>query len=132
MDRRGFLGGAIAGAAAFAGKAQESKGELRDFQWAIVEMLGYKKLCGRLSQGLAGLLQLDIPVEGGMVTELINPASIYRITFVDEATVRSLATRIDPLPTIELEIPPRQASLGFDDPAADDWDDDGYDRRRHV
>lgn len=126
MDRRGFLSGAIAGASAFAGvQAEQNRGELKTAQYAIVEMMGYKRLCGRLSQGIAGLLQLDIPVEGGQVTQMINPASVYRITFVDEATVRATAKHIDPLPALELEIQPVQRSIGygrFDD--ARDQDDD--------
>lgn len=116
MDRRGFLSGAISGATAFAGaQAEQSKGEMRFCQWAIVEMMGYKQLAGRLSQGFAGLLQLDIPVEGGMVTQMINPNSIYRVTYVDEAVVRASAKRIDPLPAIELEVPPRQKALVYVD-----------------
>jgi len=121
MDRRGFLGGAIAGAAAFAGaQPAETRGELKTAQYAIVEMMGYKKLVGKLSQGIAGLLQLDVPVEGGFVTQMINPASIYRITLVDAETVTKLARNLDPLPLIELEIPPRQAVLSYND-----RDDDG-------
>jgi len=122
MDRRGFIGGAIAGAAAFAGaQPQESRGELKTAQYAIVEMMGYKKLVGKLSQGIAGLLQLDVPVEGGFITQMINPASVYRITFVDAKTVTALAARLDPLPTIELEIQPRQAVLEYDHREEDDW-----------
>lgn len=125
MDRRGFLSGAIAGASTFAGvQAEQNRGELKTAQYAIVEMMGYKRLCGRLSQGIAGLLQLDVPVEGGFVTQMINPASVYRITFVDEATVRDQAKHIDPLPAIELEIPPRQGSLSYDRNYDDEYLDD--------
>lgn len=123
MDRRGFLDGAIAGATAFAGvKSEETRGELKQAQYAIVELMGYKKLVGKLSQGIAGLLQLDVPVEGGFITQMFNPASVYRITFVDGQTVASLASRIDPLPTIELEIQPRQASLFYG--GTSDFDDE--------
>ena len=55
---------------------------------------------------------------------MINPQSIYRITYVDEAVVRASAKRIDPLPAIELEVPPRQATLGYDSGYAWDPDDD--------
>lgn len=124
MDRRGFLGGAIAGAASFASvQAEQTKGELRTAQYAIVELMGYKKLCGRLSQGIAGMLQLDVPVEGGIVTQFINPNSVYRITIVDEAVVRDYARHVDPLPAIELEIPPRQQAITFDR-----YDNGEYDR----
>lgn len=123
MDRRGFLSGAISGAAAFAGvQSEQTRGEIKQGQYAIVELMGYKKLAGRLSQGIGGLLQLDIPVEGGTVVQMINPNSIYRMTFVDEPTVLALAKHIDPLPALELEIQPVQRSIGFDD---DDEDDRG-------
>lgn len=113
MDRRGFLTGAITASGAFcAAQNDQTKTEIKQSQYAIVELMGYKKLCGRLSQGIAGLLQLDVPVEGGFVTQMINPASIYRITICDEATVRAYAKHVDPLPTIELEVPQRQTYLG--------------------
>ena len=81
MDRREFLSGAISGsAAAAAAKAAANKGEVIQAQYVIVELMGYKKLCGRMTQGIAGLLQLDVPVEGGFSTQYINPTSIYRIT----------------------------------------------------
>ena len=105
----------MAGAGAFAkSQADQSRGELRVSQYAVVEMMGYKRLVGRLSQGIAGLLQLDVPVEGGFVTQMINPQSIYRLTFVDESTVRAMAKNLDPLPTIELDVPPRQSYLDYD------------------
>ena len=114
MDRREFLSGAISGsAAAAAAKAAANKGEVIQAQYVIVELMGYKKLCGRMTQGIAGLLQLDVPVEGGFSTQYINPTSIYRITVVDEKTVVATAKHLDPLPTIELEVPARQTYLGF-------------------
>lgn len=125
MDRRGFIGGAIAGAAAFAGvQNEQTKSEIKNASWAVVEMMGYKQLAGRLSQGVAGLLQLDIPAPGGMITQMINPQSIYRVTFIDEPTACALAKRIDPLPAVELQVPPRQHALGFDHPDDDDNRDD--------
>jgi hypothetical protein len=115
MDRRTFLGGAIAGsAAAAANRAAASKGEIQQASYVIVELMGYKKLAGRMTQGIAGLLQLDVPVEGGFSTQFINPTSVYRITVVDEEVVKEVSKRIDALPTIELEIQPRQRRLGFD------------------
>lgn len=112
MDRKQFLGGAISGSAAVAA-ASAGRNECQAPQFVIVEMMGYKKLCGRMTQGMAGLLQLDIPVPGGFSTQYINPQSVYRITVVDEATVKAVAKSIDPLPTLELEVPARQTYLGF-------------------
>ena len=114
MDRRSFIGGALTGSAAFAAQqAEANKGEVRISQYVIVELMGYKKLCGRLSQGIAGLLQLDVPVEGGSVTQFINPASVYRITIVSAEVVRDFARHVDPLPAIELEVTPTQRTLGW-------------------
>lgn len=122
MNRREFFGGAVAASAAYqATQAETNKGELKSAQYAIVEMMGYKKLCGRLSQGVAGLLQLDIPAEGGTITQMINPASIYRITIVSAEVVREYAkTLADPLPTIELEVPAVQRHLGWSEREYDD------------
>ena len=123
MDRREFLSGAIAGSAsAAAAKAANTKGEIVQAQYVIVELLGYKRLCGRMTQGIGGLLQLDVPVEGGFSTQYINPASVYRITVVDAKTVEATAKTIDPLPALTLEVPARQTYLGFDRDEDDDED----------
>ena len=114
MERRQFLSGAVSASAAYAGVRDDStKGELSQSQYVIVELMGHKKLAGRLQQGHAGLLQLDVAVEGGFVTQFINPSSVYRITIVDGAAVKEAAKRIDPMPTIELEVQPHQQSLGY-------------------
>jgi hypothetical protein len=116
IDRRAMLRGAVGASAAFvATQAESTKGEIRQAQYVIVELLGYKKLCGRLSQGFGGLLQLDVPAEGGFITQFINPASVYRITVVDAETVAEFAKSIDPLPAITLEYPMRQTNLAYDD-----------------
>lgn len=114
IDRRKMLVGAIGASAAFvATQAEATKGEIKTAQYVIVELLGYKKLCGKLSQGFGGLLQLDVAAEGGFVTQFINPSAVYRITVVDAATVAEVAKTIDPLPAITLEIPMRQQHLGY-------------------
>lgn len=115
IDRREMLRGAVGASAAFvAMQAESTKGEIKQAQYAIVELLGYKKLCGKLSQGMAGLLQLDVPAEGGFITQFINPASVYRITIVDAVTVAEFAKTIDPLPAVTLEVPMRQTYLGYE------------------
>lgn len=114
MERREFLKGAVTASGAFAAQQAESrKGEIFQAQYAIVELLGYKKLAGRLSQSpVPGMLQLDVPVEGGFITQMINPQSLYRVTLCDEETVKAVARNCDPLPTLELEVMPRQRVLG--------------------
>ncbi len=123
IDRRKMLVGAIGASAAFvATQAEATKGEIKTAQYVIVELLGYKRLCGKMSQGIAGLIQLDVPAEGGFITQFINPSSVYRITVVDAATVAEVAKTIDPLPAITLEIPMRQQHLGYR--MEDDYNDD--------
>jgi len=126
MNRREILTGAISASAAFATQqAQARAGELQQAQYAIVELMGYKKLAGRLAQSpVPGMLQLDIPVEKGFITQMINPQSVYRITLCDEQTVKDVAKSCDPLPTLELEVPPRQLGMGFHD---DHYEDDAED-----
>ncbi len=117
MDRRDMLRGAIGAGSAFAaGQAKATAGQIIDSQYVVAELMGYKKLAGRLSQGPAGLLQLDVAVEGGFVTQFINPTSVYRITVVDEKTCRAYAEQTaDPLPALELEMPPRPGRLNYEE-----------------
>lgn len=123
LDRRRMLAGAVGASAAFvATQAESTKGEIKQAQYAIIELMGYKKLCGKMSQGIAGLIQLEIPAEGGFIVQFINPSSVYRITVVDAATVESFAKSIDPLPAITLEVPMRQTHLGYR--MEDDYNDD--------
>ena len=125
IDRRAMLLGSVGASAAFvATQAEATKGEIRHAQYVIVELLGYKKLCGRMSQGIGGLIQLDVPAEGGFVTQFINPSAVYRITVVDAETVAEVAKTIDPLPAITLEIPMRQQHLGYHH--EDDYNDRNF------
>lgn len=84
--------------------------------WAIVEVMGFKKLAGHVTeQQIAGasLIRVDVPeCATGETTvpaysKLIGVGSIYMITPTDEATARKaamvLAHQNDPLP---LYIPP--------------------------
>lgn len=127
MNRRTFIAGAATAGASFnATRSEATKGEIVASQYVIVELMGYKKLAGRLSQGIGGLLQLDVPVEGGSIVQFINPQSVYRITIVDEAAVLEAAKHLDTVPVIELEIPPGQMSLrysGYVGDGEDRWHD---------
>lgn len=98
--------------------------------WAIVEVMGFKKLAGHVTeQQIAGasLIRVDVPeCVTGVVTvpaysKLIGVGSIYMITPTDEATARKAATVLahqnDPLP---IYIPPEQKKL----PAPAELDED--------
>lgn len=121
MNRRDMLVGAATASAAFvSSQSQPNAADIKTHQYAIVELMGFKKLCGRLSQGPLGMWQLEVPVEGGFVVKMINPASVYAITIVDGETVRNVARNVDPLPAIELEVRPVQRSLGWSEREYDD------------
>lgn len=122
MERREFLRGSIGASAAFAAGVDAKKtsaGEQANQFYAVIELMGFKRLAGRVTTGNP-LWQIDIPVEGGFVTQFINPStSIYRVTVTDEKSVREMAKGVDPLPTLSLEVPLSQGRLGYgydDDP----------------
>ncbi|MDQ5904005.1 MAG: hypothetical protein QG584_831 [Pseudomonadota bacterium] len=78
--------------------------ERQDFkQWAIVELFGHARIAGLLTEqtiGGSSFVRVDVPeyVSEGQtfpaVTRLLGQASIYGITFVDEATATIAAREI--------------------------------------
>lgn len=98
--------------------------------WAIVELMGHRKLAGRVSeQPIAGasLLRIDVPGEGDAVvaTQFYSPAAIYCITPTTEAIARQVANSYQPAPVSPWELtqrPALPARVARDD-AFDDQDD---------
>lgn len=84
-------------------------------QWAIVELMGHVKTGGLISKDTqlgTALLRLDVPRQDGrMVSQLINPASLYRVTFAEERLARAAAAASDPMPLHSWEIPQEAARL---------------------
>jgi hypothetical protein len=115
-------------------------------QWAIVELMGHVRLAGRLSEVErfgSKLGRLDIPLaDGGFVTKEFGGASVYAITYVDEATARIVALRNQvqpvhswelpkPLPAAEAVRAPARQPGEYDEPPLRDEDDgDGYESYR--
>ncbi len=64
-------------------------------QWAVVELMGHVRYGGQVSKDNAlgtAMLRVDVPQkDGSFVSQLINPASIYRITFCAEPIARAAA-----------------------------------------
>lgn len=121
MESRDFMKGSIGASAAFVTASEANKasaGEQADQFYAVLELMGYKRLVGRVTTG-SPLWRIDVPVEGGFVTKFFNPTSVYCITVTDEKSVREMAKGVDPIPTLELEVPLSQTRLGFND-----YDDD--------
>ncbi len=99
-------------------------------EWCIVELLGHRRLAGRLTEvqiAGAGFLRLDIPAHGGdpARTQLIQPGSVYALHPVDEATARRAASSWRPAPVQRWELPaaPVAAQPGHDDDEDLDGDD---------
>ena len=76
--------------------------------WGIVELMGHRKMAGKLSEASiagAGFIRVDVPEVQGWdgeqnpaYTKYLGPASIYAITPTDEETARAAAARLRALP----------------------------------
>ncbi len=104
--------------------------------WAVVELMGHVKLAGRLTEeekfGVK-MGRLDIPAEGGFVTQLFGGASVYRITIVTEAVARQVNRSTSPAPVSPWDFP-KQLTHANDEPRTghvegypDDDDEEEYD-----
>ena len=103
------------------GETMESKqAEVFD-EWCIVELMGHRKLGGRVTeQVLAGaaFVRIDVPGKDGTVaTQLYGPSAIYCITPVAEAIARQYAAgcRVEPVTRWELpQLAPADDEDDFD------------------
>lgn len=76
-------------------------------QWAIVELMGHVKTGAKLSKDTTfgtGMIRADVPKAEGFVTQLINPSSVYRITFCDEQLARACAKSSQAMPFQKWEL----------------------------
>ncbi len=76
--------------------------------WAIVELLGRRRLAGKVSQTEqygAAMLRLDIPDHEGWSTQFIGGGSIYCLTPTTETVVRAVAVSNQPQPVHRWELP---------------------------
>lgn len=77
-------------------------------QWAIIELMGHIRYGGLVSKDTqlgTPLLRVEVPQsDGSFVTQLVNPASIYRITMCDEALGRAAANQGNPKPMNSWEV----------------------------
>jgi hypothetical protein len=85
--------------------------ETRPYEgWAIVELMGHRRLAGIVSQaeqyGVA-MLRLDVPeVDGGQAaTQFYGGSSIYCVTPTTEEAARLVARRNVPAPVQTWELP---------------------------
>jgi hypothetical protein len=98
--------------------------------WAILELMGHRKLAGKLSEATIGggaFIRIDVPGdEGDVATQFYAPGAVYCITPTTEEIARGLAKGNRPTPVTRYELPPpRVAEPTYDD--EDDSDDDDQD-----
>ena len=76
--------------------------------WAIMELMGHVKTGALLSKDTqfgTAMLRADVPQsDGSFVTQLVNPSSIYRITFCEEKIARACADQCSAKPLAEWEL----------------------------
>lgn len=77
-------------------------------RWAILELMGHGRAAGIITKDTdygTPMLRLDVPQhDGSFATQLINPQSIYRLSFVEEAIGRHAAESFRKAPVSEWEI----------------------------
>lgn len=94
--------------------------------WAIVELMGHRKRPGRVSEvEMFGgkLLRVDIPAEGGDITEFYGVTSIYALRPCSEEVARQAMRSVYDLPVIrpatfeqiEHRVDPTDAADDFQD-----------------
>ena len=96
--------------------------------WALLELLGHRQRVGRVSEvEMFGgkLLRIDIPFDGGEVTEFYGCGSVYALRPIAEDVARDMAKRCsDPRPVrpVEYRLEDRRDRTGdgeFDDEASE-------------
>ena len=101
-------------------------------EWAIVELMGHRRLAGRLREqtlGGAAMLRLDVPggnPGGGDVTHFYSASAIYCITPCGEELARRVAAEMTNAgPVSVYEFPElRQRALALDHVEGEGDDDD--------
>lgn len=71
--------------------------------WAIVELMGHRRLAGEVSQSTmfgVPLLRIDIPAVGDLPanTQMYGASAVYCVSIVDEAVARAAAQSLQASP----------------------------------
>ena len=80
--------------------------------WAILELMGHRRLAGFLSEqtiGGASFLRIDVPTDPA-ATQFYSPSAVYAITPCTEDTARDVATgsRVAPVERWQLPAAPNR------------------------
>ncbi len=98
--------------------------------WCILELMGHRRLAGRVSEATIGggsFIRIDVPGDESRpgATQFYAPGSVYAITPTTEEIARRVAAGCRPAPVEEWELPKRlNAGSGAIDVEADDEDED--------
>lgn len=96
--------------------------------WFIVELMGHRRLAGRVSEVTiagAGFLRVDVPGDAGqadVATQFFQPSSVYALTPTTEELARRVAKTCRPAPVSRFELPAETPPRSEPDPK-DDEDD---------
>lgn len=96
-------------------------------EWAILELMGHRKMAGRVSEVQlfgAKMLRIDIPSDPP-ATQIYGGAAIYCLTPTTEETCRAFAKRAAPAPVQRWELPALPERAGAPE-RADETDDDDF------
>lgn len=92
-------------------------------EWAILELMGHRRLAGRLTEqeiGGASFLRLDVyDAEKVVTTQFYSASAVYCITPTTEEIARRIGERSKPAPVSRYELEPPRPSY---DPDEDDLD----------
>jgi hypothetical protein len=92
--------------------------------WAILELMGHRQRVGMVHEvEMFGgkLLRIDIPTEGGDVTEFYGCSSIYAMRPLSEEVARDYARRYgDPRPVRPIEYRLGHQNSSVDEPDRDE------------
>jgi len=85
-------------------------------QWAIIELMGHVRYGGLVSkdtQFSTAMLRIDVPQkDGSLVSQLVNPSSLYRMTFCSEELARAAALQGQSTPMHSWEVKHLLPALG--------------------
>lgn len=81
-------------------------------EWAILELMGHRRLAGRVTDAVIGggaFLRIDIPGKNSrQTTQYYSPGSVYCITPTTEEIARAVAEQSEPAPVHRWELPQLQ------------------------
>lgn len=95
--------------------------------WAVLELMGHRKMAGRVSEAVVGgasLLRIDVPgPEGAVATQFYSPSALYCLTPTTEEVARAFAARNQPAPVSRWELPAQASRAEPVDAEMDPYDD---------